>query len=130
MIAGIGIDSVEIERFANWANLPEEKLYKLFTKEEIEYCLKNTKKSAERFAARFATKEAFYKTLSQIIPNHTIPLLTVCKHASISQENNGNPILLVNWKALVATGTSFRSLVSITHTQQVATAIVLIEPIS
>jgi len=136
VIAGIGIDSVDIERFANWKQRPIEQLAKLFTKQEITYCLQNSEKTAERFAARFAVKEAFYKALSQILPNNNIPFLTACKTISVSHENNGNPIIEINWKFLLKNypgtlkfnpKTRFKSLVSITHTKHVATAIVLIE---
>jgi len=139
MIAGIGIDSVEITRFANWEKYPEGKLSKLFSEQEITYCLQTPKKAAERFAARFAVKEAFYKALSQILPNNTIPLLTICKNITVLHEDNGNPQLDINWNFLLEnhpdtpnhnTQQSFKSFVSITHTQEIATAIVLIENIS
>ena len=140
MIAGIGIDSVEIARFSEWKHYPIDKLYKIFTEQEVTYCLdlKNSQKAAERFAARFAVKEAFFKALSQILPNNNIPLLTVCKHIAVSRQNNGNPIIEINWRSLFDIyrkntnsqynpQSTFKSFVSITHTQHTATAIVLIE---
>lgn len=63
MILGIGIDSVEIERFAHWHTYSPKQLKRLFSQEEIDYSLSNPIKTAERFAARFAAKEAFYKAL-------------------------------------------------------------------
>ena len=131
-IAGIGIDSVEIERFSQWADYPVEKLQKTHSEKEIAYCLANKEKSAERFAARFAAKEAFFKALSQIVPNHTIPFLTICKNTQVTQETNGNPQLLIHWETLLQNQPTkpknpYRSHISITHTKTIATAIVIVE---
>lgn len=63
MIIGIGIDLVDVRRFESiifrWR---ERFLKRIFTDKEIRYC--NTKKHpAQRFATRFAAKEAFIKAL-------------------------------------------------------------------
>ena len=128
MIAGIGIDSTEIDRFREWAYLNRQKLEKIFSSNEIEYCLSNLEKSAERFAARFAAKEALFKTLSQIIPENKIPFLTICKNAKVENENNGNPKLLVHWKNFDLTD-SFRVFITLNHTSKTATAFVVVENI-
>jgi len=133
MIKGIGIDSVEIERFIDWVSHSKEKLKKIFSDKEIMYCLDNKGKAAERFAARFAVKEAFYKALSQILPNNGIPLLTACKAVSVKQEENGNPTLSIDWEKIPQCRSfknAYQSLVSITHTKNTATAIVMLEKIS
>jgi len=132
MIKGIGIDSVEIKRFSDWANQPKDKLQKIFSDHEIDYCLETPKKSPERFAARFAVKEAFFKALSQVLPSHEVPFLTVCKSVSIQQEDNGNPQLIVEWDLLTEKGkekikSEAKPLVSITHTVDTATALVIVE---
>ena len=130
MIKGIGIDSVEIERFINWPKRPVKELQKIFSEKEITYCLANKQKAAERFAARFAAKEALFKALSQIIPHNNIPFLTVCKYAYISKECNGNPFLNIDWQALSREKkkkNSYKSFVSLTHTKNIATAIVIVE---
>ena len=125
MIKGIGIDSIEIERFKNWADRPYNELKKIFSDTEIAYCLKNKQKSAERFAARFAAKEAFYKALSQALPENDTPFLTICKNAYVYHKKNGTPHLLVHWENI--TETPCKSLISITHSNSTATAMVIVE---
>jgi len=132
MISGIGIDSEDIHRFNAWTNFPAEKLKKTFSDKEIEYCLQTPKKSAERFAARFAAKEAFFKALSNVLTEHKIPFLTVCKNVSIEQEKNGAPKIMVKWGKLTEaygkkTENRLKCLVSITHTNKTATAIIIVQ---
>jgi holo-[acyl-carrier protein] synthase len=123
-ILGIGIDSVEIERFANWASYSPVKLSRIFSPEEIKYCLECPTKSAERFAARFAAREAFLKALHQALPSIKIPLLTLCRAITIIKSANGAPHIVVDWKLLKLE--QLHSHISWTHTKTVATAIVLI----
>lgn len=63
MIIGIGIDIVDVKRFETIIYRWQHKFLKrIFTDSEIRYC--NTKKHpAQRFATRFAAKEAFIKAL-------------------------------------------------------------------
>ncbi len=63
MIIGIGVDLVDVRRFESIIYRWQERFLKrVFTDEEIRYC--NTKKHpAQRFATRFAAKEAFIKAL-------------------------------------------------------------------
>jgi len=63
MIIGIGVDLVDVKRFESiifrWKH---RFLKRVFTDREIRYC--NTKKHpAQRFATRFAAKQAFIKAL-------------------------------------------------------------------
>jgi len=131
MIAAIGIDSVEIERFKTWSSLPEDKLLKIFSEKEINYCLSNSKKSAERFSARFAVKEAFFKALSIIESSNKIPFLEICKHIIVIHGKNGHPMLNINWNNLIEnkqnSQTQYKTFLSITHTKKYATAIVIVE---
>ena len=124
MIVGIGIDSVEIKRFEHWCNFSEKKLLRIFSPKEIDYCLQNRQKSAERFAVRFAAREALYKALSSSNPNWDIPLLTLCKYTQI--ERNPTPHFIINTSIipLPATITTFLSL---THTTTTATAQVILQ---
>ncbi|MGB7191768.1 MAG: holo-ACP synthase [Acidobacteriaceae bacterium] len=63
MLAGTGIDAVEIDRIARSIERYGERfLQRLFTPGEIAYC-RRKKNSAESFAARFAAKEAGAKAL-------------------------------------------------------------------
>lgn len=63
MIIGIGVDLVDVRRFESIIFRWQERfLRRVFTDKEIKYC--NTKKHpAQRFATRFAAKEAFAKAI-------------------------------------------------------------------
>lgn len=63
MIIGIGIDLVDVKRFESIIFRWQHRfLRRVFTDAEIRYC--NTKKHpAQRFATRFAAKQAFIKAL-------------------------------------------------------------------
>lgn len=132
MILSLGIDSVAIARFQDWHKKPVKQLQRIFSPEEITYCLSNPTKSAERFAARFAAKEAFYKALHSIIRDKKLPLFTVCKNLVIKKHLNGAPFLAVDWEyfKLHSHETTILDLathLSITHTKTDATAIVILE---
>lgn len=130
MIKGIGIDSVELKRFEPWIYFDEKKLERIFTKKEIAYAKKNSKKTVERLAGRFAAKEAFYKALSQFVDRKKIPFLFLCQHISII--SNGPPRIEIDWEALniTALAVPIHIHISITHTSTTATAMVIIEKIS
>jgi holo-[acyl-carrier protein] synthase len=63
MIIGIGVDLVDVKRFETIIFRWQHRfLRRVFTDTEIRYC--NTKKHpAQRFATRFAAKQAFIKAL-------------------------------------------------------------------
>jgi len=129
MILGIGVDSVEIKRFEEWSSYNQTTLTRVFTKQEIEYCLQNSTKQAERFAVRFAAREAFFKAFCMYQPDHTIPFLTMCRLITIAKNTNNSPHMIVDWKqitdhyAIMPTET----LLSLTHTQHLATAFVILQ---
>jgi len=63
MIVGLGVDITEVDRIeAAIARHGRPFLERLFTPSEIAYCQKH-RHSAERFAGRFAAKEAAMKAL-------------------------------------------------------------------
>lgn len=63
MIIGIGIDLVDVRRMEGIIFRWHEKfLRRVFTEREIRYC-NNKKNPAQRFATRYAAKEAFIKAL-------------------------------------------------------------------
>jgi len=119
-IIGVGIDSVEILRMQNWKNLPKNKLLRIFSNEEIEYCLKSESLCAERFAARFAAKEAAYKALAL-----KISFIKFCKHIQ-TRKVNSVPKLMVSWDKLDMND-NINTFISITHTKSTATAIVIFQ---
>jgi holo-[acyl-carrier protein] synthase len=124
MIYGIGTDLVEVSRIERilkkWG---DRFLYRVYADEEIEYC-KNKAFPAIHFAARFAAKESFLKSLG-------VGLGMGVKLREIEVRNNeqGKPVLKTNEKI----GGMLDSLgvravhVSITHTRDHAHAVVVLE---
>jgi len=100
---GIGIDIIEVSRFRRKKYEENRNFYKkIFVKSEIDYCLK-FKNSAERFAGKFALKEALIKSIdrkirfSEIETSHlkSKPIVRIKKSrekynfiASLSHEND------------------------------------------
>ena len=100
---GIGIDIIEVSRFRKKKYEENKNFYKkIFVKSEINYCLK-FKNSAERFAGKFALKEALIKSIdkkirfSEIETSHlkSKPIVRIKKPrekynfiASLSHEND------------------------------------------
>lgn len=126
MIIGIGIDAVEIHRFNEWQAYSQKKLSRIFSPEEIAYCLNIPAKSAERFAVRFAVREAFYKAFSIAYPEHDIPFLTLCRAVEVSFAHK-RPFLNVQWNLLKSVPQ--KTSLSLTHTLTTAISIVAIEKI-
>lgn len=63
MIIGMGVDIVDVRRIEGAIFRWQEKFLKrVFTDREIRYC-NNKKNPAQRFATRFAAKEAFIKAM-------------------------------------------------------------------
>ncbi|MEJ1237671.1 holo-ACP synthase [Chryseolinea sp. T2] len=60
MIIGIGIDLIEVDRVQTKISRNEAFKNTVFSREEIDWCEKQTNKG-ENYAARFAAKEAFLK---------------------------------------------------------------------
>jgi holo-[acyl-carrier protein] synthase len=132
MILGIGIDIIDIERFTDWHTKSELELLRVFSQEEIAYCLQNPKLSAERFAVRFAAKEAFFKAFQAMLitikqtPNQS--LLSVQKEVSVKHLQNGIPSLLINWNTLLPEQTTYpQSHISLSHATNSAVAMVVLE---
>lgn len=147
MTLGIGIDTVDIARFTTWHTKSPEALARIFCPTEIEYCLNCSTKSAERFAVRYAAKEAFYKALCSWQPELQKPFSAICKNVQVAKASNGAPLLVVDWEQLGIAGVKrtaesvrperstecavegfeqISPLLSLTHTANVATAIVLL----
>lgn len=62
MIAGIGIDLIEVARVKKLTDRDDKFLKKIFTEKEMAYCRK-FKNGEQNFAGRFAVKEAFLKAM-------------------------------------------------------------------
>ncbi len=121
----IGIDAVDIERFSQWSSYNKTKLKRIFSEAEIAYCLSNPSKAAERFAVRFAAKEAFYKAIASS-SEKPIPFLLVCKQCELIKNAIGMPIMKANWPALLIKE-SYSVQLSLTHTRLTAIAAIIIQ---
>jgi holo-[acyl-carrier protein] synthase len=122
MIAGIGIDLIEVEKVAK--NMHSEVyLRKVFTEAEIEEC-RSAVNSAERLAGKFAAKEAFMKAIGKGIRQGVW-----FTQIEVLNEESGAPYIRVNGEI----ETSMNELgvkhirVSVTHTKSTAAAIVTLE---
>ncbi len=131
MILGVGIDSVEIKRFFRWRQFSKKTLQRIFSSEEIDYCFITFLKSEERFAVRFAVREAFFKAYSTAFPEVNIPFLTVCKQLVLKKTNYGVPYLLINWGQLIKNNKQITdkimTSISFSHTKTIATAVVILQ---
>lgn len=124
MIIGLGVDIAEVSRMREAIERHGERfLNRVFSPLEIAYCQRH-KNQYERFAARFAAKEAGMKALGtgwrQGITFHDF---------EVSNSSKGKPGLQLSGKAQeVYCAMGGRNLVlSLTHTAKYALAEVIIE---
>src|SRR5687768_17756323 len=89
MITGIGIDLIDVKKIAKSIH-SEAYLHKVFTEAEIEEC-RLAVNSAERFAGKFAAKEAFMKAIGKGI-RHGVWFTQI----EILNEESGAPFVRVN----------------------------------
>lgn len=124
MIVGSGIDVVEVPRVAAAIErFGERFVQRVFTEEEIHYCESKANR-VERFAARFAAKEAGMKALGTGW-NHGIRWRDV----EVRRQPGGRPTLVFHGKAAefaTQLGVAHIAL-SLTHTAAEAIAQVILE---
>jgi holo-[acyl-carrier protein] synthase len=124
MIVGTGIDIAEVDRIANSiARFGRRFVERIFTPEEIRYCESKANK-AERYAGRFAAKEAAMKAIGTGW-NHGV----TWRDVEVRRAPGSRPTMEFHNKA----GEFFRKLgaarahLSITHTKDSAMAQVILE---
>ncbi|MBI4444158.1 MAG: holo-ACP synthase [Acidobacteria bacterium] len=124
MIVGIGVDLIEVSRLRRAIERHGERfLQRVFTPAEIAYC-QSKKNPYERFAARFAAKEAAMKALG-----------TGWRHGVQWREievyncPGGKPALRLKGQAeeIYRSWGGIQILLSITHTSEHALAEVILE---
>ena len=123
MIAGIGIDMIEVERVAEkiGKNMGFREL--VFSAGEISYCEAKTNKY-EHYAARFAAKEAFLKAAGTGWMNE----LNLFEIEIVNDEAGKPAIKLSGNTAQAIESKHFTHIsVSLSHLKSVASAIVIIE---
>ena len=124
MVLGLGSDLIEIARIeASIARFGDRFLGRVFTANEIAYC-RSKRNAAESFAARFAAKEAGAKALGTGI-SHGIAWPEI----EVRREPTGRPTLHWSGRAQerAAALDVRRTSLTLTHSRDVAMAVVVIE---
>ena len=124
MVIGIGTDLAEIDRVErSIERFGERFLDRIYTPGEQAYCLRK-RSSAESFAARFAAKEAGAKALGTGI-SHGVGW----QDFEVRREPGGRPTLHLSGRAaeLAARLGAVRVSLSLTHTRELAMAVVVLE---
>jgi holo-[acyl-carrier protein] synthase len=126
MIAGLGIDIIEVERVATKISRQSGFRELVFSPKEIDYCEAKAHKFVH-YAARFAAKEAFFKAMGTgWIAG------TAFNEVEITHDDQGKPelSLLGRTKESMSSWGDIKILVSLSHLQTMATAVVIIEKLS
>lgn len=124
MIYGIGIDLVENDRIEEIIRKWGDKfLSRVFSKSEIAYCRRHAQASVH-FGARFAVKESFLKAIGTGL-GRGVKLLEI----EVVNEESGKPELRLSGGARqYLAGVGIKNIhLSITHTKNYASAMVLLE---
>ncbi len=115
----VGIDSVEIKRIENLVCKNERFIERVFSRDE-QTEFKNRNNKPEHIAAAYAAKEAFSKAIGTGVSGFNL------SEVSLLHEKNGKPFLDFSGKAKDIVRENKLSFdVSVTHTETVATAIVI-----
>ena len=124
MILGLGTDVIEVRRVGDVAQRHGERfLRRIFTDSEIAYCSAR-KNAALHYAGRFAAKEAAFKAIGRGWGGDI-----GWKDVEVTNLPSGAPQISFHGKALeaVAGMKMSRAFVSISHVEELATAIVVLE---
>lgn len=121
MIIGIGVDIIEIDRVKK-AIEKKHFVEKIFSKAEKDYCEGRGKGKAASFAARFAAKEAFVKSLG------TGHIGGALREISVENDERGCPKIILSgfYKNLAQEKQAERIEVSMSHSHDFAVAQVLL----
>lgn len=124
MIVGTGIDITEVPRVAAAIERYGERfLNRVYTAREIAYC-RSKRNASERFAARFAAKEAAMKAIGTGLRRGV-----TWQDVEVGHEPGGRPTIHFTGKAaeFAAKLGMKRVALSLTHTQETAMAQVILE---
>lgn len=123
MIAGTGIDIIEVDRIQKIMERDIGFREKIFTPGEIAYC-ESKKNKYQHYAARFSAKEAFMKAIGTGW-RFGIRFAEI----DIVHDDLGRPYIRIYGKAndLLADLQITKIHVSLSHLKELATAIVIIE---
>lgn len=124
MIIGIGTDIVAIKRIqGSIENYGERFLKKIFTETEQAYCNAREKTAVLHYAGRFAVKEAFSKAIGTGIRQGF-----VWNTVGVVNEPSGKPEISLTGVLQERWG-QYKIHVSISHTEEYAMAMVIIEDV-
>ena len=124
MILGIGIDIIEVNRIAaSYERFGERFLKRILHPGEINYCLSHSK-PAPFLAARFAAKEAISKAFGT-----GIGAQLGWQDIEIARKESGEPYVILHGagQKLLRDRHARVVLVSLSHTQQHAAAVAVLE---
>lgn len=124
MIVGTGIDIAEVPRIAKAIERFGKRFTeRIFTPAEIRYCESKANKM-ERFAARFAAKEAGMKAIGTGMRGGV-----VWRDFEVGREPGGRPTILLHGKAAEVAKRlgAKRAHLSVSHTAEHAVAYVILE---
>ena len=124
MILGIGIDIIEVARVqASHERFGERFIQRILHPEEIAYCLSH-KLPAPFIAARFAAKEAISKAFGT-----GIGASLGWHDMEVCRKESGEPFVVMHGKgmALLEKRNARHALISLSHTQNYATAVAILE---
>jgi holo-[acyl-carrier protein] synthase len=125
MIIGIGVDILEVARLEQaLARHGDRFISRVFTEREVRYC-EATARRAERYAVRFAAKEAARKAIGAATPVKALAWHEV----EIISSTEGAPQLEFHGQAaeLIRQLQVTRAHVSLSHTAEQAIAYVILE---
>jgi holo-[acyl-carrier protein] synthase len=126
MILGIGIDIIEVGRIeASYEKFGDRFLKRILLEGEIAYCLSH-KKPGPFLAARFAAKEAISKAFGTGIGTQLS-----WQDMEVMRRPSGEPYVVLhgNGQKLLAERGGRVVLISLSHTQEHATAVAILESV-
>ena len=124
MILGVGIDIIEVKRIeASYEKFGERFIKRILHDNEIAYCLSH-KVPGPFLAARFAAKEAISKAFGT-----GIGAKLSWQDMEVAKKPSGEPYLVLHGggPALLAERNARMVLISLSHTQEHATAVAILE---
>lgn len=124
MILGVGIDIIEVARIRNsYERFGERFVNRILLPKEIEYCLSH-KVPAPFLAARFAAKEAISKAFGT-----GIGAQLGWQDMEVGRKESGEPFVILHGggKTLLEERKGRVVLISLSHTQEHAAAVAILE---
>jgi holo-[acyl-carrier protein] synthase len=123
MIAGLGIDMIEVERITMKVSKNNGFTELVFSQKEIAYCEAKTHKF-QHYAVRFAAKEAFLKAVGTGWTSGT-----AFNEIEVTHDPEGKPMITLLGKtaSLINKIGISKIFVSLSHLKTMASAVVIIE---